>query len=128
VKFIRCLRRYAGVPSLWAPAVGAVMCLCLVFCISEMSAARALGAVTWGTASYRQSQLLHVDLRALAEGAHVKFAWAMSGDPVCVADHSHPVPASNIDWIRRALRTAWMLDGVAAAGTPLQRNTKTALA
>jgi len=68
------------------------------------------GGAIWLGATFAKWQLLHVDFRALAEGARVQLAWTASGQVVCVSDHYHPVQASDIEWLRRALRTAWMLD------------------
>jgi hypothetical protein len=82
----------------------------------------ACGYLTWLVAQRYRLQRKYLDFRALAEGGRVQLAWMLSGLPHPVADHYHPAQAHAVDWIRRALRTAWMLDrlerGVAPAIDP----------
>lgn len=86
------------------------------------------GAVLWLLATFGKWQLLHVDFRGLAEAARIQVAWTAAGDTACVADHYHPVQASNVEWIRRALRTAWLLDHLETAAQPRRIDAKAALA
>ncbi len=72
-----------------------------------------VGYALWAYASkWAQWQRKHLDLRVLAEGGRVQLAWLSCGVRICVADHYHPTQAHAADWVRRAQRTAWLLDVV----------------
>lgn len=74
------------------------------------AAAIATGCLTWAVARLSGWQHAHSDFRALAEGCRLQLVWSASGIDACVADHYHPVQASSVQWIRRVLRTCWLLD------------------
>lgn len=70
------------------------------------------GFAVWLTSTRSRWQRLHTDLRALAEAGRIQAAWIASGLPLCVADHYNPAQATSVAWIRRAIRTAFLLDDV----------------
>jgi hypothetical protein len=71
-----------------------------------------VGLAVWITSTRSRWQRLHADLRALAEAGRIQAAWIGSGLPLCVADHYHPAQATSVAWIRRAIRTAFLLDNI----------------
>lgn len=77
--------------------------------------ALAVGLVVWITSTRSRWQRLHADLRALAEAGRIQAAWIASGLPLSVADHYHPAQATSVAWIRRAIRTAFLLDNIQPA-------------
>lgn len=83
------------------------------------AAAIVIGAGTWAFSSQKHWQRLHTDCRALAEACRVQAVWIASGLPYCVADHYHPVQAASVQWIRRAVRTAHMLDNLPVETGPV---------
>ena|GEM_PF-3587475 len=80
------------------------------------TAALAVGLAVWITSTRSRWQRLHADLRALAEAGRIQAAWIASGLPLSVADHYHPAQATSVAWIRRAIRTAFLLDNIQRAG------------
>ncbi|MBI3199087.1 MAG: hypothetical protein HYZ40_16585 [Rhodospirillales bacterium] len=80
------------------------------------ASALAAGLAVWIYSTRSRWQRLHADLRALAEAGRIQAAWIASGLPLCVADHYHPAQATSVAWIRRAIRTAFLLDDVHRAG------------
>ena len=93
------------------------------------TAALATGFAVWAYSTWRRWQRLHTDFRALAEAGRIQTAWVASGLSLCVADHYHPAQATSVAWIRRAIRTAFLLDGIrpaAAAPSPEDRGRHTA--
>jgi hypothetical protein len=76
------------------------------------AAALATGLAVWITSTRSRWQRLHADLRALAEAGRIQTAWIASGLPLCIADHYHPAQATSVAWIRRAIRTAFLLDDI----------------
>ncbi|MDP2330089.1 MAG: hypothetical protein Q8M19_05255 [Reyranella sp.] len=76
------------------------------------AAALATGLAVWVTSSRSRWQRLHADLRALAEAGRIQAAWIASGLALSVADHYHPAQATSVAWIRRAIRTAFLLDDI----------------
>ena len=88
------------------------------------TAAIAAGFAVWLTSTRSRWQRLHTDLRALAEAGRIQVAWIASGLPLPVADHYHPAQATSVAWIRRAIRTAFLLDDIQrprAAPSPQDR-------
>lgn len=81
------------------------------------TAALAIGFAVWAYSTWRHWQRLHTDFRALAEAGRIQAAWVASGLSLCVADHYHPTQATSVAWIRRAIRTAFLLDNVRPAAT-----------
>jgi hypothetical protein len=71
-----------------------------------------LGFAVWAYSTWRHWQRLHTDLRALAEAGRIQAAWISSGLSLSVADHYHPAQATSVAWIRRAIRTAFLLDNI----------------
>lgn len=85
----------------------------------------ALGFAVWICTTLSRWQRRHTDLRGLAEAGRIQHAWIVSGLQLCVADHYHPAQAASVAWIRRAVRTAVLLDDVQKPRPPLtpgQRN------
>ncbi|MDI1287978.1 MAG: hypothetical protein PSV46_26605 [Reyranella sp.] len=82
------------------------------------TAALATGFAVWAFSTRRHWQRLHTDFRALAEASRIQTAWIASGLSLCVADHYHPAQATSVAWIRRAIRTAFLLDDIRPAGAP----------
>lgn len=82
------------------------------------TAALATGFAAWAYSTWRHWQRLHTDFRALAEAGRIQAAWIASGLSLCVADHYHPTQATSVAWIRRAIRTAFLLDDIRPAGSP----------
>jgi hypothetical protein len=76
------------------------------------TAALATGFSVWAYSTRSRWSRLHVDFRALAEAGRIQAAWIASGLSLCVADHYHPAQATSVAWIRRAIRTAFMLDDI----------------
>lgn len=76
------------------------------------TAAIAAGFAVWLFSTRSRWQRLHTDLRALAEAGRIQVAWIASGLPLSVADHYHPAQATSVAWIRRAIRTAFLLDDI----------------
>jgi len=76
------------------------------------TAAIAAGFAVWAYSNWRHWQRLHTDLRALAEAGRIQSAWIASGLTLSVADHYHPAQATSVPWIRRAIRTAFLLDNI----------------
>lgn len=70
------------------------------------------GFAMWLLSTRSRWQRLHTDLRALAEAGRIQAAWIASGLPLSVADHYHPAQATSVAWIRRAIRTAFLLDDI----------------
>lgn len=83
------------------------------------AAAIVIGAGTWALSSWKHWQRLHTDCRALAEACRVQAVWIASGLSYCVADHYHPVQAASVQWIRRAVRTAHMMDNLPVETGPV---------
>lgn len=83
------------------------------------AAAIVVGAGAWALGSLKHWQRLHTDCRALAEACRVQAVWIASGLPYCVADHYHPVHAASVQWIRRAVRTAHMMDNLPVEPGPV---------
>ncbi len=81
------------------------------------TAALATGFAVWAYSTWRHWQRLHTDFRALAEAGRIQSAWIASGLSLCVADHYHPAQATSVAWIRRAIRTAFLLDDIRTAGS-----------
>ena len=81
------------------------------------TAALAAGFAVWAYSTWRHWQRLHTDFRALAEAGRIQAAWIASGLSLCVADHYHPTQATSVAWIRRAIRTAFLLDNIQTAGS-----------
>jgi hypothetical protein len=105
---------------------GAALASALQGAISPIitAAALATGLAVWVTSTRSRWQRLHADLRALAEAARIQAAWIASGLALSVADHYHPAQATSVAWIRRAVRTAFLLDDVQrprAAPSPQDR-------
>ncbi|MEI7871617.1 MAG: hypothetical protein WCK95_05835 [Alphaproteobacteria bacterium] len=89
------------------------------------TAALATGFAVWAYSTWRHWQRLHTDFRALAEAGRIQAAWIASGLSLCVADHYHPTQATSVAWIRRAIRTAFLLDDIQPAGaTPSPQDRK----
>jgi hypothetical protein len=64
------------------------------------------GAYLWWLQSRRSRwQIRHLDYRALAEGLRVQFFWHLSGLHGSAADHYLRKQRSELDWVRRAIRT-----------------------
>ncbi len=82
------------------------------------TAALAAGLAVWAFSTRRHWQRLHTDFRALAEASRIQAAWIASGLSLCVADHYHPAQATSVAWIRRAIRTAFLLDDIRPATAP----------
>lgn len=82
-------------------------------------AAIVVGAGTWAYSNWKRWQRLHTDCRALAEACRVQTVWIASGLSYCVADHYHPVQAASVQWIRRAARTAHMMDNLPIEQSPV---------
>ena len=80
------------------------------------TAALATGFAVWAYSTWRHWQRLHTDFRALGEAGRIQAAWIASGLSLCVADHYHPTQATSVAWIRRAIRTAFLLDDIQPAG------------
>ena len=76
------------------------------------AAALATGLAVWVTSTRYRWQRLHADLRALAEAGRIQAAWIASGLSLSVADNYHPAQATSVAWIRRAIRTAFLLDDI----------------
>ena len=53
--------------------------------------------------------------RVLAEGTRVQSAWLATGVRVCPSDH-YLQGQPEVDWIRRAMRSAWLADQIESAG------------
>lgn len=70
------------------------------------------GFAVWLTSTRSRWQRLHTDLRALAEAGRIQAAWIASGLPLSIADYYHPAQATSVAWIRRAIRTAFLLDDI----------------
>jgi hypothetical protein len=77
--------------------------------------ALAMGLAVWVYSTRSRWQRLHADLRALAEAGRIQDAWIASGLSLSVADNYHPAQATSVAWIRRAIRTAFLLDGIRPA-------------
>jgi len=65
------------------------------------------------------------EARALAEGARVQLAWLQSGVTTCVAD-SYLLGLPDLAWIRRTLRSAWLVD--IATASPIRHEQSLAAA
>jgi len=76
------------------------------------TAAIAIGFAVSIYSNRRHWQRLHTDLRALAEAGRIQAAWIASGLSLSVADQYHPAQATSVPWIRRAIRTAFLLDNI----------------
>jgi hypothetical protein len=76
------------------------------------TAAIAAGFAVSVYSNRRHWQRLHTDLRALAEAGRIQAAWIASGLGLSVADQYHPAQATSVPWIRRAIRTAFLLDNI----------------
>lgn len=76
------------------------------------TAALATGFAVWAYSTWRRWQRLHTDFRTVAEAGRIQAAWIGSGLSLCVADHYHPTQATSVPWIRRAIRTAFLLDNI----------------
>lgn len=88
------------------------------------TAAVATGFAVWAYSNWRRWQRLHTDLRALAEAGRIQAAWIASGLALSVADHYHPAQATSVAWIRRVIRTAFLLDNIrppSEAPSPAER-------
>ncbi|MBM3647937.1 MAG: hypothetical protein FJX11_09120 [Alphaproteobacteria bacterium] len=70
----------------------------------------ATACAIWAYAKRGGWQRWYTDYRALAEACRVQAVWSDCGLGKCVADHYHPVQANAVPWIRRAVRTAGLLD------------------
>jgi hypothetical protein len=81
------------------------------------TAALGIGFVAWAYSTWRHWGRLHTDFRALAEASRIQAAWIASGLPLSIADHYHPAQATSVAWIRRAIRTAFLLDDIRPAKT-----------
>ena len=79
----------------------------------------ATGFAVWIYTTLSRWQRLHTDLRGLAEAGRIQAAWIVSGLQLSVADHYHPTQAASVAWIRRAMRTAVLLDDVQKPREPL---------
>lgn len=84
----------------------------------------ALGFAAWATSTWRKWQRLHTDLRALAEAGRIQAAWIASGLALSIADHYHPAQATSVAWIRRAIRTAFLLDYIQPSRAPSPEDRK----
>jgi len=82
--------------------------------IGDVITIAALGSAggLWAFEAIQQWHRLHCDLRTLAEGCRVQLVWAACGVRECVADNYHPVQATSVAWIRRAIRTVCFLDEI----------------
>lgn len=78
-----------------------------------------VGFAVWIGTTLSRWQRLHTDLRGLAEAGRIQVAWIVSGLHLSVADHYHPTQAASVAWIRRAIRTAALLDDVQQPREPL---------
>ena len=75
----------------------------------------------FGAAAHADLQNRHQDYRALSEALRVQRAWRAAGIGESVAEHYLRRQKSELDWIRQALRYAYLHDELAgAAAAPLE--------
>ena len=77
----------------------------------------ALSVGIWFGMGRRRIKSRFQQSRALAEGARVQQMWLESSINLCAADF-YLVNQPDVAWIRRLLRSAWLVDRIAAAGAP----------
>lgn len=78
----------------------------------------AIALALWGLARWRGWKARYEEHRGLAEALRVQRAWDQAGIDKCVADHYLTLQHSELNWIRRALRTLRLLGPRASSSDP----------
>ena len=68
-----------------------------------------MAALTFGYARWFRWKAKYEEYRGLAEALRVQHAWDLAGIDDCVADHYLALQHSNLNWIRRAIRSLHLL-------------------